>query len=205
MFRPFVTPQTVACQAPLCMEFSRQEYWSELSFPTPGNLPDSGIEPSSLASPALAGRFLTTAPPEIWLSPINFILTGHHDNPLGPQILISTQILCLTIFEMPESFSFLSLCLQEIYSVGSSGERLGRIIIIYSCCGVLGSFLMRIPSWSEKCLRCINWARHCDLFSWIAAFHLLIIHSFIYFWLYKLSSFLIGCPSVFPIRYTVFC
>ena len=39
------TPWTVACQAPLCMGFPRQEYWSELPCPTPGDLPDPGIEP----------------------------------------------------------------------------------------------------------------------------------------------------------------
>ena len=50
-------PWTVACQAPLCMEFSRQEYWGRLPFPTPGNLPEPGNEPTS---PALAGRFFTT-------------------------------------------------------------------------------------------------------------------------------------------------
>ena len=43
------------------MEFSRQEYWSELSFPTTGDLPDPGITPTSLTSPALAGRFFTTS------------------------------------------------------------------------------------------------------------------------------------------------
>ena len=42
------------------MEFSRQEYWSGVPFPSPGDLPDPGIEPTSLASPALAGRFFTT-------------------------------------------------------------------------------------------------------------------------------------------------
>ena len=45
------------------MEFSRQEYWSGLLFPTLGDLPDPGIELASLASPALAGRFFTTVPP----------------------------------------------------------------------------------------------------------------------------------------------
>ena len=43
----FVTPWTVACQVPLCMEFSRQEYWSGLPFPSSGNLPDPGIKPAS--------------------------------------------------------------------------------------------------------------------------------------------------------------
>ena len=53
-------PRTVAYQAPLSVEVSRQEYWSALQSPTPGDLPDSGIEPVSLASPALASRFFTT-------------------------------------------------------------------------------------------------------------------------------------------------
>ena len=60
----FVTPWTVARQAPLFMGFPRQEYWSGLPFPTPGALPDRVIEPTSLAFPALAGGFFTTEPPE---------------------------------------------------------------------------------------------------------------------------------------------
>ena len=50
--RLFVTPWTVAHQSPLSMEFSRQEYWSWLPFPTPGYLPNPVIESASLASPA---------------------------------------------------------------------------------------------------------------------------------------------------------
>ena len=53
------TPWTVTCQAPLSMGFPRQEYWSGLSFPTPGNLPDPWIE---FESSALAGRLFTTEP-----------------------------------------------------------------------------------------------------------------------------------------------
>ena len=56
-------PLTVAHQAPLSVGLSRQEYWSGLPFPIPGDLPDPGVEPASLASPALAGRFFTTEPP----------------------------------------------------------------------------------------------------------------------------------------------
>ena len=55
-----VTPWTVACKAPLSMGFSRQEYWRGLPCPPPGDLPNPGIEPVSLTSPALAGRFFTT-------------------------------------------------------------------------------------------------------------------------------------------------
>ena len=55
-----MTLWTAAYQAPLSMRFSRQEYWSGLPFPTPGDLSDPGMEPVSLVSPALAGRFFTT-------------------------------------------------------------------------------------------------------------------------------------------------
>ena len=52
---------TVAFQAPLSMGFSRQECWSGLPCPPPGDLPNPGMEPMSLVSPALGGRFLTTS------------------------------------------------------------------------------------------------------------------------------------------------
>ena len=57
----FATPWTVACQAPLSMGFSRQRYWNGLPFPTPGDLPDPGMEPVSLRSLALAGGFFTAS------------------------------------------------------------------------------------------------------------------------------------------------
>ena len=57
-----MTLWTVARQAPLSMEFSRQEYWSGLTFSSPGDLPDPGTEPMSPASPALAGGFFTVEP-----------------------------------------------------------------------------------------------------------------------------------------------
>ena len=63
----FVTPWTVPCQVPLSLGFSRQEYWSGLLFPSPGHLPDSGIEPGSPALQAdslpseLPGEKLTGA------------------------------------------------------------------------------------------------------------------------------------------------
>ena len=57
----FVTLCSVACQAPRSMGFSKQEYWSGLPFPSPGDLPDPGTELASLTSPALAARFFTTS------------------------------------------------------------------------------------------------------------------------------------------------
>ena len=56
----FATPWTVARQAPMSLEFPRQEYWSGFPFPAPGDLSNPGIEP---VSPTLAGGFFTTAPP----------------------------------------------------------------------------------------------------------------------------------------------
>ena len=60
--RLFATPWTVAHQAPPSMGFSRQEYWSGLPFPSPGDLPNPGIEPRS---PALQADYLTSEPPDI--------------------------------------------------------------------------------------------------------------------------------------------
>ena len=69
----FVTPWTVACHAPLCMGFSRQEYWSGLPFPSPGDLPDPGMEPRSPALQAdslpfeLPGIYMLVSPIRCWL------------------------------------------------------------------------------------------------------------------------------------------
>ena len=78
--RLFVTPWTVDHQAPLSMGFYRQEYWSGLPIPSPGALPNPGIEP---ASPAPAGRFFTTElpgkPQQIYIQ-----LCNHHNQVSTP-------------------------------------------------------------------------------------------------------------------------
>ena len=56
-----MTPWAIVHQAALFLGFSRQEYWSGLPFPSPGDLPDPGVEPET---PVLAGKFFTTEPPE---------------------------------------------------------------------------------------------------------------------------------------------
>ena len=68
--RLFATPWTVAHQVPLSMEFSRQEYWSGLPFPSPADLPDPGIEP---VSPALRADALPSEPPGNRI----YLLTGY--------------------------------------------------------------------------------------------------------------------------------
>ena len=82
----FVTPCiTVAHQIPLSKGFSRQEYWNGLPCPSPGDLPDPGIEPMTLRSPALAGGFFTTsatweAPRNTyWKNKNNFYFLKYHD------------------------------------------------------------------------------------------------------------------------------
>ena len=69
--RLFATPWTVASQAPLYMEFSKQEYWSALPFAPPGDLPNPGIRPMS---PALAGRFFTTESLGLTKSKLTFLV-----------------------------------------------------------------------------------------------------------------------------------
>ena len=72
-----MTPWIVAFQAPLCVGFSRQEYWSGLPFPPPGDLPDPGTEPTSPASPALAGGVFTAEQPGKLLGISTNILIEH--------------------------------------------------------------------------------------------------------------------------------
>ena len=76
----FATHSTVACQAPLSMEFSRQKYCSGLPFPTPG------IKPASLVPPTLASRFFTTAPPR---------------KPRKPLHTHKEELLCVTLLLTP--------------------------------------------------------------------------------------------------------
>ena len=69
------TPWTEAHEAPLSMKFSRPEYWSRLPFPSPGDLPDPGIELACLMSAALAGIFFSTKP---WQQIIANNSMGYH-------------------------------------------------------------------------------------------------------------------------------
>ena len=66
--RLFVAPSTVDNHAPLTIGFSRQEYWSELSFPSPGDLPDPGIQSASLMFPTVADKSFTAG--ATWEVPI---------------------------------------------------------------------------------------------------------------------------------------
>ena len=74
--RLFATLWHVGCQALLAMGFSRQEHWNGLPFPAPGDLPDPGIKPTSLASSALAGGLFITAPAGKREKPVDATLTS---------------------------------------------------------------------------------------------------------------------------------
>ena len=74
-----MTSWTVAHQPPLSMEFSRQEHWSGLPRPLPGDLPDPGIGPRSPVSPALASGFFTVEPPGKPLSQLRWLQTHEID------------------------------------------------------------------------------------------------------------------------------
>ena len=71
--RFFAAPWAVTHWAPLSVEFSRQEYWSGLTFPTPGDLAELWIKPVSLVSPTLSGAFFTTS--ATWEAQIPFIIS----------------------------------------------------------------------------------------------------------------------------------
>ena len=132
----FETPWTVALQAPLPMEFSRQEYWSGLPFPPPGHLPDSGIEAVSLASLALAGGFFTTEPPgkplgNVQISKENVIkvidgyLWGGNWGQWGWEVGQETVIIILSSLKIKKRNNFyhhLILLLQHIFAAFQPGE-----------------------------------------------------------------------------------
>ena len=81
----------MALQARLSMGFSRQEYWSELLGSPPEDLPHQGMEPESLMSPGLAGRFFPTEPPRK-LSDIKYIHSVVHLSPSSPGLVHLPQL-----------------------------------------------------------------------------------------------------------------
>ena len=93
----FEIPWTVACQAPLSMEFSRQQYWSGLPFPASGDLLSPGIEHTSPPSPALVGRFFTTEPSKKPFYLYNGILNAGISF-TTPFYLLTVPILCFSCF-----------------------------------------------------------------------------------------------------------
>ena len=102
------------------MEFSSQEYWSRLPFPTPGNLPSPGIKPMSPASPALAGGFFTTEPSTVahWSS--NWSLKNQR---LSPLLSLSTLYLIVFCLECSSPRYFSMTLDSEETGRGSGAEE----------------------------------------------------------------------------------
>ena len=104
-----VTPCTVACQALLSMEFSRQEYWSGLPFPFPGDLPDPRIEPKS---PALQADSLPT---ELWGKPIRVVSSAYL------RLLIFLPAILIPVCES----SSLAFCrMYSAYKLNKQGDNI---------------------------------------------------------------------------------
>ena len=144
----FVTLWTVARQAPLSLGFSRQEYWSGLPSPPPGDLMDPGIKPSSFTSPALAGRFffcfffLPLAPVWKWsrsvtsssLQPHGLWPTRllHPWDFLGKSTGVGCHFLLQGIFLTQEWNLGLLHCRQMLYHLSHQGVPLGNSHIVYN-------------------------------------------------------------------------
>ena len=90
--RLFATLRTVARQAPLSMGFSRQDYWSGLPCPPPRDVPEPGMEPTSLKSPTLAGRFFTTS--ASWDHRHEGLFLGSLFWPTGPYAVGKCSLVC---------------------------------------------------------------------------------------------------------------
>ena len=111
-----VTLWTVARQAPLSVGFSGQEYWRGTPCPPPGHLPNSGIEPTSLMSPALEGKFFTTSATwhnwlNHWPLVINSVSTKSGGGTENSNLLI-TRLLPLSVSYLGNQKSYLSRITQ---------------------------------------------------------------------------------------------
>ena len=121
----FLTPWTVALQAPLSMGFSRQEYWNGLPCPPPGDLPNPGIEPASrsLMSVALASRFFTTR--ATWEVCYLSLLNGNVLDPLFPASKITLLPKSNLRHSLSKTFDF-----QED-AFFQDGSKLVSIVILH--------------------------------------------------------------------------
>ena len=117
----FGTLWTVACQAPLSMGFFRQEYWSGLRCPLPGDLPDSGMEPPSLIFPAPAGGSLPLVPPgKLKVKGVSISL--QHGLFSRQEYEMSSHSLLQGIFPTQGSNSGLQHCRQTVYHLRHQGR-----------------------------------------------------------------------------------
>ena len=123
----FATPWTIALQAPLSMGFSRQEYWRGLPCPPPGDLPNPGMEPASLMSPALAGRFSTTS--AMWEALTCYLKSSFYSS-TSLNTIFSSVKLCMRTFS--EEKWYKTLKISDILSPRQTDYQLLLILQYFS-------------------------------------------------------------------------
>ena len=130
--RLFTTLWTIACHAPLSMGFARQEYWSGLPFPSPGDRSHPEIEPESIMSPVLAGGFFTTS--TIWkalmthvlntksefLREYSHVLLKDNTSKAGPTVIHCWKDQSLHIFHLSIGFWNTALITKDLILFASS-------------------------------------------------------------------------------------
>ena len=125
------TPWTVAHQAPQSMAFSKHKYWSGLQFPPPGDPPNSGIEPMSPLSPALAGGFFTTEPPGKPISALCVCVCVYYIYPLlhklPSQVILPLQVIRVNSYFLKLQSGFL-FQLDETYFLLHRCRQLARVV-----------------------------------------------------------------------------
>ena len=141
----FVTTWTVAHQAPLSMGFSRQECWTRLSCPPPGDLPDPGIRPVSFISPALAGQFSTPSTKvhgECWASEATGLLLWQASSPplapryMGNAGLVKPLVSCCVLHgvaSLDQRVRDSILMAHPLNKEVSAAEELQRIDFLVCC------------------------------------------------------------------------
>ena len=134
------------------MEFTRQEYWSGLPFPTPGDLPDPGIEPASLASPALADRFFTTALPG---KPLPFLSVQFSLSVVSNSATPRTGA-CQASLSINNSWSLLKLMSFELV-------MLSNYLIFCHPLLLLPSIFPSIRVFSNESVLCIRWPKYWSI------------------------------------------
>ena len=134
----FMAPWTVALQAPLFMAFPRQECWSGLPFPSPGDLPSPGMEPASLVS-CIVGRFFTTSATWEALSKSHTVMSGalrphrlHSSlNSPGQDTGVGSPSLLQQIFPTQESNQGLLHCRRILCQLRYQGSPISDIFSLY--------------------------------------------------------------------------
>ena len=191
-----MTPCTVAHQPLLSMKFSRQEYWSELPFLTPGDFPDPRTEPLSPVSPALGGRFFTAEPCEkpipsvciSWMQSTSFFLLN----------ILNIGYTCGFLFiQCLYSITVISLCDAQIVPKLDGGNP---FILVPMSCHTTPLIKCFFAFWAnKKDFFPLGWSGSLFTFELISVFYLHFANQ-----LYISSSYYIKKPKIDGYPYSYF-